>query len=58
MLAEIIPLITAILSAAPQVVAEVEAMWRVLTASTAPTTAEQATIDAALDAAHKALQAS
>ena len=37
-------------------VAEAEAMWKVLTASTAPTDTEQATIDAALDAAHKALQ--
>jgi hypothetical protein len=58
MLAEIIPILTAILAAAPQVVTEVEAAWKLLTATTAPTTDEQAAIDAALEAAHKALQAS
>ncbi len=56
MLAELIPLITSMLTAAPQIVAEVEAMWKVLTATTAPTADEQTTIDNALEAAHKALQ--
>ena len=49
---------TAILTAAPQVVAEIESVWKLLTAQTAPTTAEQQAMDDALAAAHAALQAS
>lgn len=56
MLAELIPLITAILAAAPGVVADIEALWKVLTRTTPPTPAEQTQIDDALEAAHKALQ--
>lgn len=58
MLAELIPLITAILAAAPGVVADIEAMWAVLTQDDAPTAEEQKVISDALEAAHKALQAS
>jgi hypothetical protein len=58
MLAELIPLITSMLAAAPQIVTDVEALWKVLTAKTPPTAAEQASVDAALEAAHTALQAS
>ncbi len=58
MLAELIPIFTAILTAAPEVVAEIEAAWKLLTSKTPATAAEQAAIDAALETAHKALQAS
>ncbi len=58
MLAELIPILTAILTAAPQVVAEVESVWSLVTSSTAPTAEQQAAIDTALAAAHKALQES
>ena len=57
MLAEIIPLFVAILTAAPQVVSEIESAWKLLTATTAPTADEQAAIDAALAKAHATLQA-
>ena len=57
MLAELIPILTAILTAAPQVVAEIESVWKLLTATTAPTADEQAAIDAALSTAHAAVQA-
>lgn len=55
-LAELIPVLTSILAQAPQVVADVKQVWSLATASTAPTTDEQAAIDAAFEAAHKALQ--
>lgn len=58
MLAEMISIFTAILQLAPQVVAEIEAAWKLLTSTTPATADEQAAIDAALEAAHKALQAS
>lgn len=57
-IAAFIPLLTAILEAAPQVVAEIEAVWNMLTQQTAPTADQQAQIDAALKAAHEALQQS
>jgi hypothetical protein len=56
MLAELITIFTSILAAAPAVVADIEAAWKVLTAVTPPTTAEQQAIDDALAAAHAALQ--
>lgn len=58
MLTELIPILTAILTAAPQVVAEIESVWKLLTAQTAPTVAEQQAMDDALAQAHAALQAS
>jgi anti-sigma factor ChrR (cupin superfamily) len=58
MIAELIPILTAILTAAPQLVAEVESIWRLVTSSTAPTADQQQAIDDALAAAHKALQES
>lgn len=55
-LAELIPILTSILASAPQVINDVKSIWGLATATTAPTTDEQASIDAALEAAHKALQ--
>ncbi len=56
MLAQIIPILTAMLTEAPQIVALVEDAWKLLTATTPATVDQQAAIDAALEAAHKALQ--
>ncbi len=56
MLAQIIPILTAMLTEAPQIVALVEEAWKLLTATTPATVDQQAAIDAALEAAHKALQ--
>jgi hypothetical protein len=58
MLTALIPILTAILTEAPQVVSEIENVWKLLTATTAPTAAEQQAMDDALNAAHAALQAS
>lgn len=57
-IAALLPLLTSILAAAPQVIEDVKQIWALATSSTAPTADEQAQIDTALDAAHKALQAS
>ncbi len=57
-IAALLPLLVSILSEAPSVVSSVESIWGLATATTAPTADEQATYDAALEAAHKALQAS
>lgn len=58
MLTELIGVLTAILTQAPNFVAEVENIWTLVTSNTAPTDAEQAAMDAALEKAHKDLQAS
>jgi hypothetical protein len=58
MLTELITVLTTILTQAPQFVTEIESIWSLVTATVAPTADEQTAIDAALDAAHKALQAS
>jgi hypothetical protein len=55
MLSALIPLITSILAAAPAVVADIEAMWKLLTQATPPTRAEQQAIDDALAAAYAAV---
>ena len=57
-IAEWLPIIMSMLSKAPKVIEEVKQIWALLTQATAPTADEQAAFDAALDAAHKALQAS
>jgi hypothetical protein len=58
MLTELIGVLTTILTQAPQFVTEIESIWSLVTATTQPTDAEQAAIDAALEKAHKDLQAS
>ena len=45
------------ISVAPELIAAAQQEIALLNSSTAPTAAQQAQIDAALDAAHKALQA-
>ncbi len=64
-IATILPIAIQLLEMTPQIVtgvedfvASVEKLWGVATANTAPTAEEQATYDAALNAAHAALQAS
>jgi hypothetical protein len=58
MIANILPLLVSILSEIPQAIDAVRQIWALATQTTAPTAEEQAAYDAALDAAHKALQAS
>jgi hypothetical protein len=58
MIAVLLPLLISILGEAPQVIAAVQSIWSLASQTTAPTAAEQAQFDAALDAAHKALQVS
>jgi len=58
MIATLLPLLVSILGQLPSAIAAVENIWSLATQTTAPTPAEQAQYDAALDAAHKALQAS
>lgn len=58
MLAEMLPILVSILAAAPQVIEEVRSAWALLTSKEAATPDQQQQIDDALDAAHKALQAS
>ncbi len=58
MIAEMLPILLSILANAPQVIEEVRSAWALLT-SREPASADQQTqIDAALDEAHRALQAS
>lgn len=47
-----------VLAAAPNLVADVESAWALLTSSASPTPAQMQQYADALDAAHKALQAS
>lgn len=56
MLTGIIPLLVSILGAAPQVVASIEQIWGLLSQGQTVTVEQQAQINAALAAAHKALQ--
>ena len=65
MIATILPLIVQLLGMAPQIisgaedfVSGIEKAWGVASSNTAPTADEQAQYDAALAAAHTALQAS
>lgn len=58
MIAVLLPLLVSILGEAPQLIASVQSIWTLASQTTAPTADEQAAFDAALDAAHKALQAS
>lgn len=53
----LLPLLLAILKEAPHVIANIENIWKLATATTAPTADEQKTYDDALEAAHKELQA-
>ena len=57
MIAGMIPVLLEILQAAPGIVSSVEKLWEMVKANEAPTPEQQAQIDAALDAAHKELQA-
>ena len=54
----LLPALLQALSQVPSLVAEVEALWSAASAQQPPTADQQAQIDAALEAAHKALQAS
>lgn len=56
MIAAVLPLLVQILAALPGAVDSVHQIWTLATQTTAPTAEEQATYDAALEAAHKALQ--
>jgi hypothetical protein len=58
MIAEMLPILLSILSNAPQVIEEVRSAWALLSSKETPTADQQAAIDAALDEAHRALQAS
>jgi hypothetical protein len=62
-IAAILPLLTQLLGLAaqaavdgPKIVESVKSIWSVATSSTPPSADEQAEYDAALDAAHQALQ--
>lgn len=55
-LSELIPILTSILAEAPKLIDEVKKAWAWATSKTPPTVDEQASIDAAFEAAHKALQ--
>lgn len=57
MIAAMIPVLLEILQAAPEVVSSVEKLWEMVKTNETPTADQQAQIDAALDAAHKELQA-
>jgi hypothetical protein len=57
-IALLLPELITILSEAPSVITNVQKIWDLATATTAPTADEQVAYDAALDAAHTALQAS
>lgn len=58
MIAEMLPILLAILANAPQVISEVRSAWALLTSKEEATPDQQKAIDDALDEAHKALQAS
>ncbi len=58
MIAEMLPILLSILANAPQVIEEVRSAWALLTSKEPASTDQQAQIDAALDEAHRALQAS
>lgn len=57
-IAEMVPILLQILAEAPAAVKGVEEAWKLLTTKEQPTTDQQAQIDAALEDAHRALQAS
>lgn len=57
-IAALLPLLIQILAAMPQTIESVREIWDLFTRETAPTPEERAAFDAALEEAHKALQAS
>jgi hypothetical protein len=57
-IAVLLPLLLQILAAMPQTIEAVKQIWDLFSSETAPTPEERAAFDAALDEAHKALQAS
>lgn len=57
-LATLIPLLVSILGQAPAVIDSVKSIWALATSTTPATPDEQAQIDAALEDAYKALEAS
>lgn len=57
-IAAVLPLFVQLLQAIPSLVGDVEAAWALLTSTTPPTPAQMQQYADALDAAHKALQAS
>lgn len=54
----ILPVLLQLLEETPTLIADVKQAWTLLTANNPPTPDQQAQIDAALEDAHKALQAS
>ena len=57
-LAELVPFLVSVLNQAPALIEDVKKIWAIATAATPPTVDQQAAIDAALEQAHKDLQAS
>lgn len=55
-LTAVLPVLLQLVEETPALVAEVQQAWQLLTSSTAATADQQASIDAALDAAHQKLQ--
>lgn len=55
-IADLLPLLVTILTNIPAAVESVHNIWNLATQDTAPTADEQSAMDAALDAAHQALQ--
>lgn len=56
--ATVLPLLLQILESLPSAVEDVKNIWATATSQEAPTAEQQAQVDAALEAAHKALQSS
>ncbi len=54
----VLPVLLNLLAQTPALVEDVKRAWTLLTSQAAPTADQQAQIDAALEAAHRALQAS
>jgi hypothetical protein len=57
-LAALLPVILQLLQDAPQEIEAIKGLWSYATSKTPPTPEQQAAVDAALDQAHKDLQAS
>lgn len=53
---ELLPALLSLLAGAPGYIKDVEAIWALMTATEAPTAAQQRIFDYALEEAHKALQ--
>ncbi len=56
MIATLLPILVSVLTEAPQVIDSVKKIWALASQNTAPTQEEQNSFDAALEAAHKAVQ--